>query len=267
MVSDDNLPPKGLDSSKGYRYRITLKIYKDAVKDTTMRFETTVTTIIKRTHDVKSFRFPKPSSFTYKAGQFMVITLRGEKGEIRKHFTISSSPTEDFIELTKKLTESEFTKTLDGLKMGDWARIDGPHGRFTFEGEFKKIGMLSGGIGITPLRSMCRYCADMQLDTDIVVLYGNRSEKDIVFKKELEALQKENENFKAILCVGEATSEWTGYTGRIDALMVEKEIPDYRERVFYVCGPPAMVKAMDGLLEELGVPSDQVRKENFTGYE
>ncbi len=232
-----------------------------------MRFETTVTDIITHTDDVKSFRFSKPASFTYKAGQFMFITLRTGKDEIRKHFTMSSSPTEDFIEFTKRLTGSEFSRVLDALRVGDWARIDGPHGKFTFEGEFKKIGMLSGGIGITPLRSMCRFCTDMQLDTDITLLYGNRSEKDIVFRKEFDEMQKENAHLKVVLCVGEATPDWTGYSGRIDSAMVKREIPDYKERIFYTCGPPAMIKAMDTLLEDVGVPSDQIRKENFTGYD
>lgn len=232
-----------------------------------MRFETTVTDIITHTDDVKSFRFSKPASFTYKAGQFMFITLRTGKDEIRKHFTMSSSPTEDFIEFTKRLTGSEFSRVLDALRVGDWARIDGPHGKFTFEGEFKKIGMLSGGIGITPLRSMCRFCTDMQLDTDITLLYGNRSEKDIVFRKEFDEMQKENAHLKVVLCVGEATPDWTGYSGRIDSAMVKREIPDYKERIFYTCGPPAMIKAMDTLLEDVGLPSDQIRKENFTGYD
>lgn len=232
-----------------------------------MRFETTVADIITHTDDVKSFRFKKPASFTYRAGQFMFITLRAGKDEIRKHFTISSSPTEDFIEFTKRLTGSEFSRVLDALKVGDWTRIDGPHGKFTFEGEFEKIGMLSGGIGITPLRSICRFCTDMQLDTDITLLYGSRTEKDIVFRKEFDEMQKENAHLKVVLCVGEATPDWTGYSGRIDSTMVKREIPDYRERVFYTCGPPAMVKAMDTLLEDIGVPSDQIRKENFTGYD
>ena len=73
-----------------------------------MQFETHVKEIIQRTHDVKSFRFPRPDSFDYKAGQWMVVTIRYEGEEIRKHFTISSSPTEeDYLEFTKKLKNAE----------------------------------------------------------------------------------------------------------------------------------------------------------------
>lgn len=231
-----------------------------------MEVETTVTDILQRTHNVKSFRFLKPASFMYKPGQFIFVTIKGGEKELRKHFTISSSPTEDFIEFTKKLSESEYSRALHKLKIGDWAKIEGPHGKFTFEGEFKKIAMLSGGIGITPLRSICKYCTDNQIDTDIVVLYGNRSEADIVFREELEHMH-EHTTITVIFTVEKATKGWTGRTGLIDASMVKTEIPDYLERVFYMCGPPAMVHAMETLLTRLGVPQTNVRKENFYGYE
>jgi len=85
-----------------------------------MKFETNVKEIVRRTYNVKSFRFPRPSSLSYKAGQFMFVTIRSGKDEARKHFTISSSPTEKgFIEFTKKLTGHPFANALDALKVGD----------------------------------------------------------------------------------------------------------------------------------------------------
>ena len=232
-----------------------------------MEFETNVTNIVSRTYNVKSFRFPRPSSLNYKAGQFMFITIRSGEEEMKKHFTISSSPTEkDFIEFTKKLTGSRFSDALDALKVGDWARIEVPYGVFTFEGEFEKIGMLSGGIGITPLRSMCKYCTDMRFETKITLLYGNQLEKDIIFRREFEEMQVRNENLKVVFTVSEPNESWMGHTGRINAQMIETEIPDYMQRVFYTCGPPKMVEAMDDLLKDLGVPQRQIKKENFPGY-
>ena len=232
-----------------------------------MEFETNVTNIVSRTYNVKSFRLPRPSSLTYKAGQFMFVTIRSGEEEMKKHFTISSSLTEkDFIEFTKKLTGSRFSDALDAIKVGDWARIEAPYGSFTFEGEFEKIGMLSGGIGITPLRSMCKYCTDMQHETKIALLYGNHFEKDIIFRREFEEMQQRNKNLKVVFTVSEPNESWMGYTGRINAQMIETEIPDYMERVFYTCGPPRMVGAMDDLLKSLGVPQRQIKKENFPGY-
>jgi len=232
-----------------------------------MEFETKVKEIILHTHNVKSFRFPRPPSFDYKAGQFMFITIKSGEQKMKKHFTISSSPTEkDFIEFTKKLTGSEFSNALDTLKVGDRTIVEAPYGVFTFEGEFEKIGMLSGGIGITPLRSMCKYCTDVQLETEITLLYGNHFERDIVFRREFEEMQERNKNLKVVFTVSEPNEGWTGYRGRINAQTVEKEIPDYMERVFYTCGPPTMVEAMDRLLKDLGVPQEQIKKENFPGY-
>lgn len=232
-----------------------------------MQFETTLSEFIQRTYNVKSFRFPRPALLSYKAGQFMYMTIRSGNEELKKHFTISSSPTEkDFIEFTKKLTGSEFSNALDALKPGDWARIDAPYGSFTFEGEHQKIAMLSGGIGITPLRSICRYCTDAELPTKITLLYSNRTERDIVFREELAKMQEQNRNLKVVFTVDQPSGDWGGGTGRIGVNMVKQQIPDYMERVFYTCGPPAMVGAMIELLESLGLPQEQIKDEDFPGY-
>jgi ferredoxin-NADP reductase len=226
-----------------------------------------VTEIISRTYNVTSFRFPRPSELNYKAGQFLFITLKAGEKELSKHFSFSSSPTEKtHIEFTKKLSDSDFSAALRGLKKGDWARIDAPYGNFTFEGEHKKIGLLGGGIGITPFRGICKYCTDMCLDTKVTLLYGNRTENDIVFRKELEAMQTLNKNLKVVFTLNEADSEWKSATGFITADMIKKEIPDFKETVFYTCGPPAMVQVMEKLVEQLGLPKTQLKREYFTGY-
>jgi ferredoxin-NADP reductase len=192
-----------------------------------MKFETNVKDIIPRTYNVTSFRFPRPAELDYKAGQFLFITLKGADGkELSKHFSFSSSPTEKtHIEFTKKLSDSDFSAVLKGLKKGDWARIDAPYGKFTFEGEYERIGFLGGGIGITPFIGMCRYCSDMRLDTKITLLYGNRTESDIAFRKDLEAMAAQNKNLKVVFTLNEADSGWKGATGFITMDMIKKEIP------------------------------------------
>jgi len=232
-----------------------------------MKFETYVKEIMPRTYNIKSFRFSRPETLSYKPGQFLFVAIKADGKELSKHFSISSSPTEKgHIEFTKKLSESEFSTALKALKKGDWARIDAPYGTFTFEGEHEKIGLLGGGIGITPLRSICRYCTDKRLDTKVTLLYGNRSESDIAFKEELETMQGQNANLKVVFTLNEPSSRWKGATGIIDAELVKKEIPDYEETVFYTCGPPMMVEAMEKLVEKLGLPKTQLNREYFTGY-
>ena len=232
-----------------------------------MKFETNVKEIIPRTYNVTSFRFLRPATLNYKAGQFLFVTLKANGKELSKHFSFSSSPTEKtLIEFTKKLSDSEFSTTLKALKEGDWARIDAPYGKFTFEGEHEKIGLLAGGIGITPLQSICRYCTDKRLNTKVTLLYGNRTENDIAFREELEPMQLQNKNLKTVFTLTEPSEEWKGATGLITTEMIKEEIPDYRETTFYTCGPPAMVQAMEKLIEQLDLPKTQLKREYFTGY-
>ena len=232
-----------------------------------MKFETTVKEIIPRTHNVTSFRFPKPSTLAYKAGQFLFITIKPSQKELSKHFSLSSSPTEtEHVEFTKKFTDSEFSTALKQLKPGDWAKIDVPYGNFTFEGEYPKIGMLAGGIGITPLRSICKYCTDTRSKTKITLLYGCRTQNDIAFKQELENMQSQNDNLRVLFILSEADASWKGLTGIINAELVKKEIPDYEETIFYTCGPPPMVEVIEKMIESLGLPKTQLKREYFSGY-
>jgi ferredoxin-NADP reductase len=232
-----------------------------------MKFETSVKDIISRTPNVTSFRFPRPPELEYKAGQFFFITIKTNGKELSKHFSFSSSPTEkEHIEFTKKFTDSEFSAALKTLKPGDWARIDAPYGQFTFEGEHQKIALLAGGIGITPLMSICKYCTDMALSTKITLLYGCRTENDIAFRNEFEKMQRQNSKLKVVLTLNEASSSWKGNVGFINAEMVKKEITDYIETMFYTCGPPPMVEVMEKLIESLGLPETQLKREYFTGY-
>jgi len=232
-----------------------------------MMFETEVKQIIKRTYNVKSFRFNRSQSFNYKAGQFMFLTLNIKGEEAKKPFSISSSPTEkEFIEFTKKLTGHEFSNALESLEVGDRVKIDAPYGNFIFEGQYDGIVLLSGGIGITPLRSICRYCSDLKLATKITLIYGNHTEADIAFREELGEMQQKNPNLKVILTLDEPKEKWVGYKGVITGEMVNKEVPDYLNRVFYICGPSIMVNAMEDLLLKLNVDSTKIKKESFQGY-
>lgn len=232
-----------------------------------MRFETSVDEIISRTHDVKSFRFNRPGEFNYDPGQFIFVTILigGEKST--KHFTISSSPTEkEFIEFTKRITEHEFSAALDKLNIGDWVQIDGPYGDFTFKGDYPRVGLITGGIGITPFRSIIKYCTDKRIKSHVTLLCGNRSEKNIVFKEELDRMEKENGNLRIIHTLSHPDEEWKGRKGHIDIQMVREEIPDYDDNVFYVCGPPSLVADCMRVLKDLRIPDDKINKEDFPGY-
>ncbi len=232
-----------------------------------VEFTANLTGIIQRTYDVKSFRFKRPAGFGYKAGQFMFVTITISGEKVRKPFTISSSPTEkDHLEFTKKLTGHDFSNALDAMAVGDVLDIDGPYGNLTFEGEYDKIALLSGGIGITPMISICKYCADSGLDTKITMISSNKTQPDIIFGDELDQMERENKNLKVVHTLTRADDDWQGYRERISESLVIREIPDYKEFVFYLCGPPVMLDSMVSILDSLGIPKEQVKQESFLGY-
>ncbi|MFH1868461.1 MAG: FAD-binding oxidoreductase [Candidatus Omnitrophota bacterium] len=236
-----------------------------------IEFETEVADIIERTPTVKSFRFNVKQEADFKPGQFFFLTIKVGGIEKMKHFSFSNSPTEKgYLEFTKRLTDSEFSNALDGLKTGDWAKIKMPLGRFIFEGEYEKIAFLTGGIGITPIMSMCKFIVDKRLPTDAVVFYSNRTKEETAFMDELDKMVIQSEKIRVVYTMtsGEIDKKgWRGRTGYIDEKMVREEIPDFAERVFYICGPPPMVEAMSALLKNgLRLSQDKIKVENFTGY-
>ncbi len=232
-----------------------------------MKFETIVKEVIPRTADTCSFRFPRPDGFDFKPGQYMLVTIKVGDNELMHPFSLSSSPTDrGFIEFTKKLTASEYSARLRTMNPGEWARIDGPYGKFTCECEYEKILLLAGGIGITPFYSIIKFCTDNQLSTSIVLFYGARNENDIAFKRELEETQLRNPHFKLLYILNEPSVNWTGKTGFVTPDLIRQEVPDFKDRVFYACGPPAMVTAMQKVVSALGLVVEQLKLESLVGH-
>jgi glycine betaine catabolism B len=231
------------------------------------KFKAKIIEVIQRNYNVKSFRISIPGALDFQAGQFLSVTL-GNDEKLKKYLSISSSPTEKgYLEFTKKLTESDFSQALDKLKAADEVVIQYPFGKFVLDEACPKIAFLSGGIGITPIRSICKYVVDKNLGTDLVLIYANRSVQDIVFRDDFEAMVKGYPLLRVahVLCETEPGFKCT--VGRINSAIIKTEIPDYSERKFYLCGPPQMVLAMDKILaEELGIASQSIVKENFQGY-
>jgi ferredoxin-NADP reductase len=230
-----------------------------------MQFETDVIQVIQRTRDAKSIRLRIPEGFHCLPGQWISLILVGD-GQMTKPLSLSSSPTEGFLEVTKRLTGHPFSNALESLKVGDKVSIRGPYGNFTFQGEYDKVGMLSGGIGVAPLHSMIRYSTDRGLKTDIILLYSSHSEDDIAFKGDFDEMQMGNHNLKVINTITGSIQNWKGLTGRIDRQMIEKEMPDHAERYFYTSGPKPMVDAMRAILSKMSLPEEQIKQEYFTGY-
>ena len=229
--------------------------------------ETVIQQVIARTPTVKSFRLRVPNAAPFKAGQYLKITLENAAA-LTKCLSISSSPTETgYLEVTKRITGSRFSHILNQAEPGFPVKISYPLGACTFAGEHPRIALLAGGIGITPLRSICRFICDMRLPTDAVLVYSNRSREEIVFEPEFADLQKSNSRLRVVHTLSRADAAWSGRRGRIDAALLKETVPDYGDRHFYVCGPPQMVAAMTDLLYlELRIDRSRVSSERFEGY-
>lgn len=226
--------------------------------------------------ETKTFILERPQGFSYVAGQYAFFTvpellIPDERGDTR-HFTLSSSPTEDFLSFTTRMRkESGFKQTLDQLELGTKLMMRGPNGVFVLENESeqKEQVMIAGGIGITPYRSIIRYVADKNLSVPIHLICSNSLPEDIAFKDEFDTIVKNHENIKISYTVSrpeESKVGWDGLTGRIDEKMLGKLVPDLDQPTFWLCGPPGMVQALEELLDQLRVPADNIRVERFTGY-
>ena len=229
--------------------------------------EARIIEIIPRTYNVSSFRVGITGEAEFKAGQFLQVILNTEP-QLKRYLSISNSPTEKgYLEFTKKITESDFCRALKTLKPGDSLIIQYPFGKFTLDESYPKVAFISGGIGITPIRSICKYIVDKQLETDVVLIYANRTAGDIAFKSDFDQMQQQYPGLKVIHVLSEANPGIEYLSGRVNAQVIQGKIKDYAERKFYLCGPPAMVEAMKEILAiELRLGEENIITENFQGY-
>ena len=219
----------------------------------------------------KKIKYLPGQYFYYTLPKMRVIDPRG----ITRHFTISSSPTEgENIRFTTRIRDnSAYKKAVRDLKIGDFVEGEGPTGTYIIdENEPGPHVFLAGGIGITPFRSAIKYNIDNKLSgIKIHLIYANSTPEDIVFRKELEEWSQAHSNIKVTMTISrpeESKQKWDGITGRIDEVLIRKLISNNELRItnFWVCGPPAMVDAMESILGKLKITSDRVRSEKFTGY-
>jgi len=225
---------------------------------------------IKRTPTVESFRFEFQKKEPFLPGQFLQVLFNPENRDDRalnKYLSLSCSPVQKYIEVTKRISESAFSQRLTGLQLRDPVTFAMPMGNCVFKDEYKDIAFLVGGIGITPVISILEYIVQKRLSTRAGVLYSNRIEEEIAFHAELLAWSRQNENIKVFTTVTDcAPKDTCCFYGCIDKQFVLKVIPDLKERIVFIFGPPSMVSEMKSVARELGCAEERVKSENFIGY-
>lgn len=221
-----------------------------------------------------AFFFEKPPNWTFRAGQFIDMTLinppeTDAEGNTRG-FSIASAPHEPMIMVTTRLRDSAFKRVLRSMPPGTAVKIEGPFGNLGLHNNAARPAVfLAGGIGVTPFRSIVVRAAKEKLPHRIFLFYGNRRPEDAPFLDELSALARENPNFQFIPTMTEMSRsgrEWKGETGRIDKLMLARYLAGIQSAIYYIAGPPAMVIGLHAMLNDAGVDDDDIRLEEFTGY-
>lgn len=224
----------------------------------------------------KSFFWESEKKTEWLAGQYFYFTLPklnypDPRGATR-HFTISSSPTEDnVLRLTTRIRkESGYKKTLDELKIGSEIEAAGPNGTFILdEKEAGNHVFIAGGIGVTPFRSMIKYAIDNNIGSKITLIYSNSTPEEIAFYTEFVDWAAKWPNLKLAITVThpeESKQIWKGLTGRIDLAMIKKYSEGINDPTYWLCGPPAMIDGVEEVISKMKIPDNKLRTEKFTGY-
>lgn len=224
--------------------------------------------------DTYDFIFTPDRKFTFRPGQYLEWTLGHKNTDSRgnrRYFTLASSPTEETVRMGIKFypNSSSFKSKLITLKPGDTIMASGRAGDFVLpKDSTKKLVFIAGGIGITPFRSMIKYLLDSKEKRDIVLFYSNRKIEDVAYTEVFDEAQIKL-GIPTVYTLTDRTSapnSWLGEVGAIDRTMIVRNVPDFRDRTFYVSGPNRMVKAFEDTLKKMGVNNSQIITDFFPGF-
>ncbi len=176
----------------------------------------------------------------------------------RRYFSLASSPTENviMIALRQYIPSSSYKNSIIETNSGGEIIAANLSGDFVLpKNVSERLAFVAGGIGITPFRSMAQFIVDKKIETNIILLFFVKNKDDEVFMDVFEDAEKFG--FKTIPVV-------TDYSKDPDSSVIEGNIPDYKDRTFYVSGPQPMVQSFKDLLKKLGVK--KIKTDYFPGY-
>ncbi len=239
-------------------------------------FRLKIKAVKKETDDANTIIFENPESpFHYKPGQFLTLVLPIKGEEVRRSYSLCSSP---FIDespaITVKRVESGIVSNYinDHMKVGDNFEVMEAAGHFvpSLEKEQKKDYILfAAGSGITPLMSIIKSILEIEQESNITLVYQNRNEQSIIFKEDLNKIASDYQGrFKHINVLSQPTESWEGYTGRIDSAMANiilmgEDGSNLGTADYYLCGPTGFMQTVLETLIEFEVPENHIYKESF----
>jgi ferredoxin-NADP reductase len=225
-----------------------------------------------------AFIFKTPKGFHFQAGQHIRMTLihppeTDSEGNSR-FFSLANAPQEKELLIAMRMRDTAFKRVLGRMPIGDKVRIEinlnSPHGSFMLHDDPSKPAVfLIGGIGIVPAFSIIKDATERKLPHKIFLFYSSRRPEDTPFLDELEHVAKQNPSFKLIATMTrpeKSAKTWRGETGYINHSMLEKYVNDLTSTMYYLAGLPEMASAMKTMLTASGVSEENIRAEEFTGF-
>jgi ferredoxin-NADP reductase/Na+-translocating ferredoxin:NAD+ oxidoreductase RnfD subunit len=236
------------------------------------RFKFTLMRIEKMASGCYDFVFKSDRKLGFQSGQYLDWTLdvrnADDRGN-RRPFTIASAPTDNDVRIGVKFypTSSAFKRALFAMRPGDVIHGSQLAGAFVLpKNPAEKLVFLAGGIGVTPFRSMVRDLISRRDKRSIVLLYGNNKIDEIAYGSLFERAEREL-GLRTVYVVAEDEVHGSNfYQGLIDEALIQREIPDFRDRTFYISGPQAMVTRFQGVLKKLGVAPSRIKVDFFPGF-
>jgi ferredoxin-NADP reductase len=193
-------------------------------------------------------------------GQFILIRIFAKGFWWQEHpFSLSWIPHNDHLRITVRHV-GDYTSAMAKLQPGKRVLISGPFGRFTHEvAVTNKRLFIAGGVGITPIRSLAEEALGQGIDC--VLLYANRTPKDVVLKDEVVALAQKG--LKTTILYSNPPKSYRGEIGYADIEHIASLVPDYKGRDVYLCGPAPMMNGIVASLKQAGFNSRQLHYERF----
>jgi ferredoxin-NADP reductase len=202
----------------------------------------------------------------YKAGQFITLVINHHGEDIRRSYSLSSSPHEDLLAVTvKRIANGEITRYLHTYaKVGDvWNAVE-PAGRFTLPAatEGKTFVYFAAGSGITPAYAHFKYLLKQSNNFRIILFYSNLSKPTIVFKDELDQLALQHpDRFTVVHLISD---EGKRLNNIVAEQLVRKYLPrNFENALYYLCGPFTYMRMVRLTLLYMGIDDANIRKENF----
>ncbi len=228
--------------------------------------------VFDETPEVRTFRLASTTGsrlpFDFLPGQYLNLTLMIDGRKVRRSYTIASPPSRvAYCELTIKREEHGLSSRHfhDAVHVGCVLDVRAPAGRFTFTGtESESIVLIGGGVGITPLMAKIRYLTDLGWQGNIYLVFSVKTERDIIFRGELDALRLRHPNLRVtVTLTRDERPGWTGERGRISGAMLERVVPSIATHRVHICGPTEMAEPTRKILRDLGVPEGSIEIESF----